>query len=101
MFSNFEEKGKIYTQVISKEPVQVWIQTTTHRILGKIHIRPEDRVKDELDRAVAFLAVTDATVYDPASNRVLMQTKFLAVSINNIVWVLPDADRISGAEGES
>lgn len=101
MFSNFEEKGKIYTQVISKEPIQVWIQTTTHRIYGKIHIRPEDRVKDELDRAAAFLAVTDATVYDPTSSQILMQTKFLAVSVGNIVWVIPDVDMTTATEGES
>jgi uncharacterized protein YcfJ len=49
MYSNFEEKGKIFTQVVTKKPINVTIQTTNQLIRGKIHIRPEDRVKDEFE----------------------------------------------------
>jgi hypothetical protein len=55
MFAQFEEKGKIYTQVVSKIPVDVIVQTTQHTIRGKIHIRPDIRLKDELNIQEPFL----------------------------------------------
>ncbi|MEI8131707.1 MAG: hypothetical protein WCG34_04690 [Leptolinea sp.] len=91
MFSNFEEKGKIFTQVVSKKPINVTIQTTSQLIRGKIHIRPEDRVKDELNRKDLFIAVTDATVFS-AEGKALYQSGFLSVNTEQIVWLLPDEE---------
>ena len=89
MFANFEEKGKIFTQVVSKQPNDVIIQTAMHQIHGQIHIRPEDRIKDELDETQHFIAVTNASIFDPTGETLIFKTGFIAVNIDLIVWVLP------------
>jgi hypothetical protein len=91
MFSSFEEKGKIFTQVVTKKPINVTIQTTSHLIRGKIHIRPEDRVKDELNRKDLFIAVTDAIVYSNTGES-LYHSGFLSVNTEQIVWLMPDEE---------
>jgi hypothetical protein len=88
MVTTFDEKGKFFTPVISKHPVAVIIQTVNHRITGNIYIRPEDRIKDELDRAEDFLAVTDAVVTNSEGVEIA-STKFISVNRGQIVWVLP------------
>jgi hypothetical protein len=91
MFANFEEKGKIFTQVVTKKPVNVTIQTTTHLIRGKVHIRPEDRVKDELNRKDLFIAVTEATVFS-SDGQALYHSGFLSVNTGQIIWLMPDEE---------
>lgn len=91
MFANFEEKGKIFTQVVTKKPINVTIQTTNQLIRGKVHIRPEDRVKDELNRKDLFIAVTDATVYSLEGNA-LYYSGFLSVNTEQVIWLMPDEE---------
>jgi hypothetical protein len=91
MYSNFEEKGKIFTQVVTKKPINVTIQTTNQLIRGKIHIRPEDRVKDELNRKDQYIAVTDATVFSP-DGMALYHSGFLSVNTEQIIWLIPDEE---------
>lgn len=91
MSIDYNEKGKIFTDVISKIPVFATIQTATHRIRGRLHVCPDQRVKDELDRAETFLALTEATVFN-ADGSVLYETPFLAVQRASIVWVLPESN---------
>ena len=88
MVTHFDEKGKFFTPIISKNPVAVIIQTVQHRITGNIHIRPEDRIKDELDRNEDFLAVTDAVILDNEGKEIA-SAKFISVNRQQIVWVLP------------
>jgi hypothetical protein len=88
MVTHFDEKGKFFTPVIAKHPVPVIIQTVNHRISGFIHIRPEDRIKDELDRDEDFLAVTEAIISD-AEGKEIASSKFISVNRHQIVWVLP------------
>jgi hypothetical protein len=88
MVTHFDEKGKFFTPVITKNPVAVIIQTITHRISGNIHIRPDERIKDELDRVESFLAVTEPTIFD-AKGKEIEAAKFIMVNRHQIVWVLP------------
>ena len=44
-------------------PVPVVIQTATHLVRGLVHVREGERLKNELERDEAFLAVTNASVY--------------------------------------
>ena len=62
MTYEYDEKGKLFTNVVNKRSMAATLQTTTHLIRGFIHIRQDERVKDELDRDELFLAVTDAVV---------------------------------------
>ena len=89
MFAQFEEKGKIFTNVITKKPVEVHIQTTTNLIRGKVHIRPDERLKDELNQPEKFLAVTDADILN-LEGKLVSKVSFLAVNRQHIVWLLQD-----------
>jgi hypothetical protein len=91
MVIEYDDKGKFYTDVITKVPVPSTIQTITNRLHGNIHVRRDQRLKDELDINEKFLAVTDAIVYAP-DGQILYQTKFLAIHRDQIVWVLPDSE---------
>lgn len=91
MFNQTNEKGKFFTEIINKEPVEVIIQTTTHRIHGKLFIRPQERIKEELNQSEIFLALTDVIVFNP-QNEVLYQVKFMALNREQIVWLFPKAE---------
>ncbi len=88
MTIEYDEKGKYYTDVVKKLPVQVVIQTTTHLVRGLVHVRDGERLKNELERGEAFLAVTNASVYG-AEEKVLFTAPFIAVRCAQIVWILP------------
>jgi hypothetical protein len=91
MSLEFNEKGKYFTDIISKVAVSAVIQTVMHRIEGSIHIRMDERVKDELDRNELFIAVTNAKVFG-SDGAVLYETDFMTVSRSQIVWVIPNDD---------
>ena len=99
MSIDYNEKGKIFTEVVSKIPVFATIQTTTHRMRGKVHFRRDQRVKDELDREEGFLALTEVTIFNP-DGTVLYEAPFLALHRAHIVWVIPEpvGDEERGSE---
>jgi hypothetical protein len=96
MTIEFDEKGKFFTDVVRKIPVQSVIQTTNQLVRGKVHMREGERLKDELDREDLFLAVTDASILG-ADGQILFQGPFLAVRRSQIVWVLPDQEDLQGS----
>ena len=87
--TEYDENGKIFTDIISKISTYVTLQTTTHMIRGRMHVRRDQRVKDELDRSEKFLALTDVQVLGP-DGQALFQSPFLAVDRDHIVWVMPE-----------
>jgi len=88
MVTEYSESGKIFTDVIRKQPVEVWIQTTNQLMRGYIHIRPDARLKDEIDHQELSMAVTDAAVYN-SEGGIVFETKFLALNRSQIVWIIP------------
>ena len=92
MTIEYDEKGKFYTDVVTKVAVPSVMQTTTHRIRGLVHVRQGERLKDELENNERFTAVTNASIYD-ANGKVIFTSAFLAVQRDQIVWIMP-------AEGE-
>lgn len=91
----FNEKGKYFTDIVSKAAIPAVIQTITHRIEGYIHVRVDERVKNELDRSEPFLAVTDAKIFAPDGS-LIYQTVFMSVSRSQIVWVVPSENIPNG-----
>ena len=89
MTFEYDEKGKIFTDVVSKDSVAATVQTTTHLIRGQIHVRRDQRIKDELDLNENFLAMTDVSVMGP-DGQTLFQAPFLAIRRSHIIWVLPE-----------
>jgi hypothetical protein len=98
MVTQFDEKGKFYTNVISKKPRLVTIQTATHRIRGTMYVRPDERLIDELNLEPLFLAVTDAQVIDLANNTTI-QISFMTVNTHQIIWLAPDEEGQEGKNG--
>jgi hypothetical protein len=91
MQTGFDEKGKIFTEVIKKRPVDVHIQTSTYLIRGKFHVRVHERIKDELDKSETFIALTDARIYD-LKGGLLYDCSFLTVNHHEIIWLFQDVD---------
>lgn len=89
MTIEYDDKGKYFTDIVTKVAVPATIQTTTHLLRGKIHVRRDQRFKDELDLNEHFLAITDVSVLG-ADGQIVFQTPFLAVQRAQIVWVLPE-----------
>ena len=92
MSIEYDEKGKIFTDIISKVAIQATIQTTTHLLRGLLHVRRDQRIKDELDQTEKFLALTDVSVLG-TDGKVLFQAPFLAVQRDHIVWVVPEQSK--------
>jgi Family of unknown function (DUF6812) len=89
MSFEYDDKGKIFTDVVSKVAIYATIQTTMHMLRGRIHVHRDQRVIDELDLSENFIALTDVTVLG-ADGQTLFQAPFLAVRRSHIVWVLPE-----------
>ena len=98
MSIEYDEKGKIFTDIISKIAVHATVQTTTHMMRGRIHVRKDQRIKDELDRNESFLALTDVSVLG-SDGQTLFQAPFLALQRTHIIWVFPEQK--TGEESES
>ncbi len=92
MSIEFDEKGKFFTNLVSKVAVPATVQTSGPMIRGNVHVREGERLKDELDRDELFLAMTEASVLGP-DGKVLFQAPFLAVRRAQIIWVMPDQEK--------
>ena len=88
---HYDEKGKIFTPIVSKSPILATIQTLTHRIQGTLHVRNEGRLIEELVNAGQFLAVTGATVFG-SHGKPLYHSEFLTINRDHIIWLLPSED---------
>lgn len=89
MSIEYDEKGKIFTDVVSKIAVYATVQTTTHLMRGHIHVRRDQRIIDELDLNESFLDITDVSVLD-SDGQTRYQAPFLALRRTQIVWVIPE-----------
>lgn len=89
MTIEYDEKGKYYTDIVTKLPVSCLIQTTTHLMRGFVHVRQGERFKNELEREEAFLAVTNVSILGAGEEEILYTAPFMAVQRSQIVWVMP------------
>jgi hypothetical protein len=93
MYTQYDDKGKIFTPIVTKKPVVVTIQTVSHLIHGSIHIKPEERIKDMFKSEGPFLAVTNAEVYG-SDGKILYKSHFLTLNQEQIIWLVPDEELI-------
>lgn len=85
-----DDRGKYFTQRISKESVVSVIRTIEHIVVGHVYVRPEHRLKDELNsEAGRFLAVTNAQVYDNQGTNLLFESSFLLLSYDHVIMISP------------
>jgi hypothetical protein len=88
MSIRFDEKGKYYTDIVSKTRISVIIQTTQSRITGDIHVLQDERVSNSINRSEEFMAITDAVIFDEEGNED-QRTEFMLVNRNHVIWILP------------
>ena len=93
MITQFEGKGKIFTSKVTKDQSEVLIQTTTQQIRGFFHVQMDLRLLDELNETNHFLALTDVEILD-VNEKVLHKSNFLAVNTDQIIWILPLAEKL-------
>jgi hypothetical protein len=89
MTIEFDEKGKRFTDIVTKRPIYATVQTTKQLLRGYIHVRRDQRIKDELDLEDKFIAMTDVSVLGN-DGQVLFQAPFLAINRLQIIWVFPE-----------
>ena len=94
MSTIYDDKGKIFTDIVRKDAITANIQTTLHRIEGVIHISAGKRVSDELESPTKFIAVTDAKII-ALDGKVLFETEFMTIAKEQVVWLIPG--EITGA----
>ncbi|MCX6053999.1 MAG: hypothetical protein NTZ74_03625 [Chloroflexi bacterium] len=92
MVTQFDEKGKIFTSIIAKQPEKVLIQLSTNQIRGEIHVKKDNRIKDELDSSSKFIAVTNAIVFSFDGSTILTKCRFMTINVDKIIWVIPDIE---------
>jgi len=88
MSIRFDDKGKFFTDVVSKDSVPVIIQTTKHRVTGYIYVRPGERFKDEINNLEQFFAITEATIWNDNGEK-LFECEFFSLNRDYILWLLP------------
>jgi hypothetical protein len=75
---------------VAKDTVPAFIRTADQVIVGHVYVRPEKRLKDDLSEDTSrFLPVTDARVYDAASEKLLYHSSFLLVAYHHIIMLSP------------
>lgn len=85
-----DQKGKYYTPRIAKNALVAYVRANDHVIVGQLYVRPERRLKDELnDDQSRFLPITDAAVYDPSGQTLIFRTGFLLVAYEHIALITP------------
>ena len=89
MTTEYDDKGKRFTDIVTKRPVFATLQTSKHLMRGNIHVRHDQRIKDELDLDDKFIAATDVSILGE-DGQIIFQAPFLAINRAHIVWVLPD-----------
>lgn len=90
METRINDKGKYFTPRVNKQPIASLVRTNHHLVIGKVHIRPDERLKDELNNSrERFLAVTEARVYDTAGEKVLFESELLFVAYEHVVLITP------------
>lgn len=93
MAQEIDDKGKIFTEVIHKQPVQVIIQTRNNRIRGTMHKRSDHRMIDKLNNADTFIPLTNVIVMDVDGKNELLKNDFLALNLSEIIWLVETGEK--------
>jgi len=98
----YDDKGKFFTDIITKDTVPAIIQTLVTRIQGNMHVRINERVKDELNRGEQFLAITDVNIFNLQGQKIY-DAEFLLINRDHVIWIIPDDEntkRTESSDGE-
>ena len=86
MSIEYDDKGKVFTNIVRKDAVYVRVQTATHQIQGEIYLSQDRRIKDQLELVEKFIAVTSAKVYD-LNGQAGHEATFITLNRDQIIWL--------------
>jgi len=90
MDMRIDEKGKYYTPRVAKDTLTAFVRTADQIIIGHVYVRPDKRLKDDLNEDTSrFLPITDARIYDAATEKLLYQSSFLLLAYSHIIMLSP------------
>jgi hypothetical protein len=92
MSTRLDKKGKYFTEKVTKDRIKVTVRTLTDTLSGYLHIPPDQRLRDSLNSAKPFLALTDGTVLSE-DGEILQEFDFMALHQHHIVWVIEHEER--------
>jgi hypothetical protein len=82
-----------YYSHLTKDLVKVVVRTTNERIEGHLAKMPGGRLLDLLNTTnEKFVAVTDASVHDAATGKLMSEVKFLAVNKEHIIYMFDETE---------
>jgi hypothetical protein len=85
-----DEKGKFFTPRVAKDAMPALIRTADQHIVGYLYVRPDKRLKDEINEDTSrFLPVTDAKVYHATTDEFIYRTSFLLLAFDHILSITP------------
>jgi hypothetical protein len=82
-----DAKGKVFTERMTKDRMSVTAGIGDLVIRGILHIKPDTRLKDELNDGESFIAITDARVMTRAGKKTVYKTTALIVNKAQIAWI--------------
>ena len=84
----YNEKGKFFTDRVTKDAMPAIIQTLTHRIEGNLFVRLDERFIDALNKCEQFIAVSNAVVFSSHGQQ-LYKSNFLVLNRDHVLWMIP------------
>lgn len=82
-----DAKGKVFTERMTKDRMPVTAGVGDLVIHGFLHIKPNTRLKDELNGGESFIAITDARVTTRTGKKPVYKTAALIVNKAQIAWI--------------
>lgn len=92
-----DEKGKFFTEYVTKIAMPVIIATATNIVKGTIHLTPDNRLKDEMNAGEQFVAITHADIYALDGKTQLYALPTLILNKQQIDWVSPQENRFDAS----
>lgn len=90
MPSKYDQEGKVFSHVISKEAFAVIIKTKSSRIEGEIYKKHDERILDALNKGEQFLSITNAVVVNDSNASVKSPNiPFMIINRDLIEWIIP------------
>ena len=84
-----DDKGKFFTARVTKLRLPVTACIGNWIVEGTVHLKSDNRLKDELNDGETFIAVTQARVWEIGSDKPVDELEVLIVHKSQIVWVFP------------
>jgi hypothetical protein len=84
-----DDKGKFFTAHVTKLRLPVTACIGNWVVEGTVHLKSDNRLKDELNDGEIFIAVTQARVREIGSDKPVYEPEVLIIHKSQIVWIFP------------